>query len=278
MTEAKEGQKPLSPIRRKLHELVFESDTVAGRVFDGILIFLIVLSASAVILESIPSFGERYHIEFLRLEWIFTAIFTLEYVLRVISLRKPWRYVKSFFGCIDLLSIIPLYLSFIVPGAQALTVVRLLRLLRLFRLLKMVRYIRAAETLRLAFKLSYPKIVVFLLSVFSIVVLIGAIFYLVEVDANPKVSNIPDGIYWGISTITTVGYGDIVAVTPLGKLIASLLMIIGFGVFAVPTGIISVQLAKSMQSSSASGQACSSCGRAGHDVDALFCKYCGGKI
>lgn len=261
-----------------MHEIVFESDTKLGKFFDLTLIFLIVASALAVVVETIAPIGETYHSLLLGLEIFFTGIFTLEYFLRILSLRAPWKYMLSFFGIIDLLSIIPLYLSFIFAGAQVLLVIRLLRLLRLFRLLKLARYISAAETLRLAFRLSAPKIVIFLITIFSIVVMVGAIFYLIENEANPKVASIPDGIYWAISTITTVGYGDVVAQTPAGKVIASLLMIIGFGVFAVPTGIVSVQLAKAMRADSVRGEACQSCGKAGHDMDAEFCKYCGGKI
>lgn len=258
-----------------MHEVVFESDTKLGRFFDFTLIFLIIASALVVVIETIAPIGDTYHSLLLGLEIFFTGIFTLEYLLRILSLRAPWKYMLSFFGIIDLLSIIPLYLSFIFAGAQVLLVIRLLRLLRL---LKLVRYISAAETLRLAFRLSAPKIVIFLITIFSIVVMVGAVFYLVESGANPKVSSIPDGIYWAISTITTVGYGDVVAQTSAGKAIASLLMIVGFGVFAVPTGIVSVQLAKAMRVDSLRGEACQSCGKIGHDMDAEFCKYCGGKI
>lgn len=276
--EVKPEMKPLSSWRRRLHEIVFESETKAGRVFDLTLIILIIASALVVILESIPSIGEAYHIELLKIEWLFTIIFTLEYFLRIISLRKPWAYMTSFFGVIDLLSIVPLYASFVFAGAQALLVIRLLRFLRLFRLFKMVRYITAAETLRLALKTSLPKITVFLITIFSIVVIIGSAFYLIEGHTNPKISSIPDGIYWAISTITTVGYGDIVPMTALGRVLAGLLMIMGFGVFAVPTGIVSVQLAKAMKIESLSGEVCQNCGRGGHDIDAHFCKYCGGKV
>jgi voltage-gated potassium channel len=211
------------------------------------------------------------------LEWLFTVLFTIEYCLRLLSVRRPLRYATSFFGVVDLLAVIPTYLSILVPGSQYLLVIRILRLLRVFRLLKLSEYVMEADTLRRALRASRRKISVFISAVVLLVVIIGALMYVVEGEANGFTS-IPVSIYWAIVTLTTVGYGDLSPKTPLGQMVASVVMVIGYGIIAVPTGIVSVELAHAVRERGISGQACPSCSAEGHDPDAVFCKYCGAKL
>src|SRR4028119_2216749 len=224
--------------RARLHEIIFEADTRAGRFFDFTLIWLILLSVATVILESVRHVREQYGELLYVLEWLFTILFTVEYVLRLLSVRRPLRYATSFFGVVDLLAIIPTYLSIFVPGSQYLLVIRILRLLRIFRLLKLAEYITEANTLRRALRASQRKISVFLSVVVLLVVIIGALMYVVEGEEHGFTS-IPVSIYWAVVTLTTVGYGDISPRTPFGQMIASFVMIIGYGIIAVPTGIVS---------------------------------------
>ncbi len=268
---------PTTRRRKRLHEIIFEADTRAGRLFDLALIWLILLSVATVILESVRSVRVRYGDLLYVLEWLFTLLFTVEYLLRLVSVRRPLRYATSFFGVVDLLAIIPTYLSIFVPGSQYLLVIRILRLLRVFRLLKLSEYVAEADTLRRALRASSRKISVFISAVLLLVVIIGALMYVIEGEAHGFTS-IPVSIYWAIVTLTTVGYGDLSPRTPFGQILASVVMVIGYGIIAVPTGIVSVELAHAGREQRITRQSCPSCGAEGHDPDALCCKYCGANL
>ena len=233
-------------------------------------------SVAAVMFESVPSVRARHGAALLGVEWGFTILFTVEYVVRLTSVRYPLRYALSFFGVVDLLAIVPTWLSLFLPGSQALFVVRVLRMLRIFRVLKLGHYLAGGEEIAQALRASRPKIVVFLASVVSIAVVMGALLYLIEGEANGFTS-IPRGVYWAIVTMTTVGYGDISPVTVPGQLVAAVLMIAGYAIIAVPTGIVSVAFAQ-RAGHPVSTQACLDCSAEGHDVDAAFCKYCGASL
>ncbi len=263
--------------RARLHEIIFEADTRAGRVFDLALIWLILLSVATVVLESVRSVRTEYGNLLYSLEWLFTLLFTVEYVLRLLSVRRPLRYATSFFGIVDLLAIIPTYLSILLPGSQYLLVIRILRLLRVFRLLKLSEYVTEADTLRLALRASRRKISVFISAVILLVVVIGSLMYVIEGEAHGFTS-IPISIYWAIVTLTTVGYGDLSPRTPFGQILAATVMILGYGIIAVPTGIVTVELAQAARRHELTRQSCPSCSAEGHDPDALFCKYCGAKL
>lgn len=267
-------QKPTARGRRRLHEVIFESDTPAGRAFDLVLLWAVILSVLVVMIESIESI-RREQGELLRvLEWVFTGLFSLEYVLRLLAVRRPLRYATSFFGVVDLVAILPTFISLLVPGAQALLVVRIARLLRVFRILKLASFLHEADVLRRALGASRAKITVFLGAVIAIVVITGTLMYLIEYQ-NPGFDSIPRAIYWAIVTLTTVGYGDITPKTPLGQMLSSFLMIMGYGIIAVPTGIVSVELANASRHTAVSGQSCPSCSVEGHQPDALYCRRCG---
>ena len=270
-------ERPSTRRRARLHEVIFESDTPAGRYFDLALIWLILLSVATVILESVREVRELHGKLLYALEWFFTVLFTIEYSLRLFSVRHPLRYARSFFGVIDLLAIIPTYLSVFLPGSQYLLVIRILRLLRVFRLLKLSEYVAEADTLRRALRASSRKISVFISAVVLLVVIIGALMYVIEGETNGFTS-IPRSIYWAIVTLTTVGYGDLSPKTSFGQIVASIVMVIGYGIIAVPTGIVSVELAHAVRDRMVSGQSCPACGAEGHDPDAICCKYCGAKL
>jgi len=267
-------ERPSPGRRARLHEIIFEADTRAGRLFDLVLIWLILLSVATVILESVRGVRTRYGDLLYALEWFFTVLFTIEYVLRLLSVRRPLRYARSFFGIVDLLAIIPTYLSIFVPGSQYLLVIRILRLLRVFRLFKLSEYVAEADTLRLALRASRRKISVFISAVLLLVVIIGALMYVIEGEAHGFTS-IPLSIYWAIVTLTTVGYGDLSPQTPVGQVLASIVMIVGYGIIAVPTGIVTAELAQAARQRNITRQSCPSCAAEGHDPDALHCKYCG---
>ena len=262
--------------RFRLHEIVYEADTRGGKLFDVLLLTAIVASVAAVMLESVPSVRARHGAALLRVEWGFTILFTVEYVGRLASVRYPSRYAASFFGVVDLLAVVPTYLSLVLPGSQALLVVRVLRMIRIFRVLKLGHYLSGGEEIAQALRASRPKIVVFLASVVSIAVVMGALLYLIEGEATGFTS-IPRGVYWAIVTMTTVGYGDISPGTVPGQLVAAVLMIAGYAIIAVPTGIVSVAIAQ-RAAHPVSTQACLACSAEGHDVDAEFCKYCGASL
>jgi voltage-gated potassium channel len=267
-------QKPTARGRRRLHEIIFESDTPAGRGFDLILLWTVILSVLVVMIESIASIRSEYGEVLRAVEWIFTGLFSLEYLLRLLAVRRPLRYATSFFGVVDLLAILPTFISLLVPGAQALLIVRIARLLRVFRILKLASFLHEADVLRRALAASRAKITVFLGAVIAVVVVTGTLMYLIEHE-NPGFDNIPRAIYWAIVTLTTVGFGDITPKTPLGQILSSFIMIMGYGIIAVPTGIVSVELANASRETVISGQSCPSCSAEGHQPDAKYCRRCG---
>jgi voltage-gated potassium channel len=262
--------------RAILHEIIFEADTPAGKLFDIALLWCITLSVLTAMLESVASINQHYSTGLRTAEWIFTILFTIEYVLRIISVQKPWRYISSFFGIIDLLAVVPTYLSLFIAGSQGLIAIRAVRLLRVFRVFKFARYSVAARNLIVALRASKPKIIVFFGAVLSLVISFGALMYLIEGQANGFTS-IPRSVYWAVVTLTTVGYGDITPQTTIGQLLSAVVMVLGYAIIAVPTGIISVELARTT-TCMISTQACKDCGQGGHDPDARFCKFCGGEI
>jgi voltage-gated potassium channel len=259
--------------RESLHEIIFEADTPAGKTFDIILLILILLSTASVILESVAGIRNSVGPLLLLAEWAITLIFTVEYILRLIAVRHPLGYARSFFGIVDLLAILPTWLSLVFAGTHSLAVIRALRLLRVFRILKLAHFLREAHKLQSALRSSLSKIIVFLGTICTLVIIIGALMYLIEGEEN-GFTNIPQSIYWAIVTMTTVGYGDIAPVTVPGKMLASIVMIIGYGIIAVPTGIVTAELVRPAKTQ-VSTQACPSCSAEGHDPDARFCKYCG---
>jgi len=267
---------PLSPLRRRIHEIVFEADTPAGKAFDVALLTLIAASVGLVMLDSVAEYHARWHREIYRLELIFTVLFTIEYGLRLYSVRRPMAYARSFFGIIDLLAIIPGYISLLYPGAEYLLIVRMLRMLRIFRVLKMSQYFRESQVIVRALRASHRKISVFLFSVVTLTTVAGGLMYVIEGPENGYTS-IPVAIYWTIVTITTVGYGDIAPQTAFGKFIASVLMITGYAIIAVPTGIVTAQMVYTQQHP-ISTQVCPACSAEGHDHDAKHCKYCGATL
>ncbi len=268
--------RPEHPWRAKLHEIIFEAETGAGKAFDVALLVAISLSTLTVMLETVGELAREYAAVFYALEWGFTLLFTLEYALRLFAVGRPLRYVFSFFGVVDLLSILPTYLSFFLAGSQSLLVIRSFRLLRAFRIFKLGRYLVEANVLLLAIRRAGPKIVVFLGTVLTVVVIMGTLMYLIEGDEGGFTS-IPRGMYWAIVTMTTVGYGDVAPQTVLGQALASVLMVIGYSVLAVPTGIVSVEMVHAYRKP-VTNIACRECGDEGHVDDARFCKYCGSEL
>lgn len=263
--------------QHRLHEIIYETETSAGKAFDVTLLILIFASIIVVMLDSI----NKWHILngdlFSAMEWGFTILFTIEYILRLICIKRPWRYVFSFLGLIDLLSIVPSYLSIFFAGAQSLLVLRALRLLRIFRIFKLSHFLSEMQFLSGAIKGSLRKISIFMLVVITLVIIMGSIMYLIESGQN-GFSSIPDSIYWAIVTITTVGYGDISPATAAGKFVASIIMLMGYAIIAVPTGILTTEMAIAMRKKDTLAVACLSCGREGHDTNAEFCKFCGEKL
>lgn len=262
--------------RQKLHEVIFEAETPLGKFFDILLILAILASVVVVMLESVASLDQQFGRLFDVMEWIFTILFTLEYLARIIALKKPYFYIKSFYGVIDLLSILPTYLSLLFAGTQALMVLRIMRLLRIFRVLKLVRFLSEGNKLFNAMKASLPKIIVFLVSVICINLIVGTLMYIIEGVEN-GFDSIPRSIYWAIVTMTTVGYGDIAPATATGQILASFIMILGYGIIAVPTGIVTSEITMA-KNKNISTEVCPSCGSEGHDVDADFCKFCGARM
>jgi voltage-gated potassium channel len=258
-----------------LHEVIFEADTPAGKAFDIALLIAIVISVAIMIFDSTEP-AARYGGLIYAVEWTFTILFTAEYGLRLASVRRPWRYAFSFFGIIDLLAILPTYLSLFVAGWQSMLVIRALRLLRIFRILKIARYVGELTALSAAIRATRAKIAVFLLSVLTLVLIVGTLMYVVEGQASGFTS-IPRSMYWAIVTVTTVGYGDIAPVTPLGQGIASVAMILGYSLIIIPTGIFSVELVNASRRQITT-QNCPDCSREGHDADALHCKHCGAPL
>lgn len=268
----------LSPLQAQLYQIIFEADTPAGKRFDVWLLIMIVASVITVFLESIPSLSAQYRQVFTALEWVFTVFFTIEYLLRIYCALRPVAYVRSFYGVIDLLSILPTYLSLFIPGSQVGAVIRVLRLLRVFRIFKLHNFLNQGDVIGRALLNSRRKIAVFLYVVFLMVIVIGSFMYLIESNgpARDQFDSIPRSIYWAIVTITTVGYGDISPATTLGQFIAALVMVAGYAIIAVPTGIVSAELITATKQQHP--KVCPHCMEEGHDNDALHCKYCGGAL
>jgi voltage-gated potassium channel len=259
--------------RARLQEIIFRTETPAGKTFDVILIASISLSVIVVMLDSVASINAVYDHLIFQLEWFFTILFTIEYLLRLSCAERPGKYAISFFGIIDLMAIIPSYLSLLLPGAEIFLVIRILRVLRIFRVLKLVQFIGSANLILKALKSSMHKITVFLFAVLSLVVIFGSLIYVIEGGKNGFTS-IPRSIYWAIVTMTTVGYGDISPKTAFGQTMAALIMIIGYSIIAVPTGIVTAEITQRLKKKNRD-RTCSGCGRGNHDDDAEHCKYCG---
>ena len=262
--------------RARMHEIIFEADTPAGKLFDVVLIVSILLSVIAVMLDSVRVVYQSYGHILYAVEWFFTILFTIEYILRLVSVQRPMLYATSFFGWIDLMAILPTYVSLFIPGAQYLLVIRILRVLRIFRVLKLMAYVGEARVIMQALRASRRKIIVFLLAVLTIVTICGSFVYLIEGEQNGFTS-IPRSIYWAIVTLTTVGYGDISPKTSLGQTMAAFIMILGYSIIAVPTGIVTSEMS-SRHYQKVSTQACPHCSAEAHDFDAVHCKYCGAKL
>ncbi|QNM86211.1 ion transporter [Polaribacter pectinis] len=260
--------------KQRIHEIIYEADTKEGKLFDVILLIAIIASIVLVMLESIESFDKEYH-NFLNIsEWVITILFSIEYILRVVSIKKPFKYIFSFYGIIDFLSTIPKYLSFIIIGSHHFVALRALRLLRVFRILKLARYIGASNNLKIALKASRAKIAVFIFFIVIICIILGTIMYMIE-GAENGFTSIPRSVYWAIVTLTTVGFGDIAPQTPLGQLIASVIMILGYGIIAIPTGIVSSEMARTNNTLDTNTQACPNCLKDKHKDKATFCYNCG---
>ncbi len=265
-----------SPLQDKLHHIIFEAETPAGKFFDVFLIICIKLSVLVVMLDSVSSIQVKHGSLFNNLEWIFTFLFTFEYILRLYCSTDTKRYTRSFFGIIDLLAILPTYFSLLFPGSEYLLVIRVLRVLRVFRVLKLVKYLKEADRLMLALRASRRKIFVFLYAVLSMVIILGSLMYVIE-PAENGFTSIPRSIYWAIVTLTTVGYGDISPATGLGQALAAMIMIMGYSIIAVPTGIVTVELSR-VSGQVVSNKSCVGCSSEKHDQDATYCKYCGKEL
>ena len=264
-------------LRDKLRIIIFEADTKAGRRFDVTLIGMILLSVLTVMLDSVPQINAKYGQQLYYAEWFFTVLFTVEYAVRLWCIEHSWGYAKSFYGVVDLLSVLPTYLSLWFPGAQFFLAVRILRVLRVFRVLRMVRYVGEAELIAQALAASRRKIIVFVASVLALMVIFGALMYVVEGGTNPAFASIPHSIYWAVTTMTTVGYGDITPITPIGQSLASLIMIMGYGIIAVPTGIVTLELNEANRRQ-ANTRTCSDCAAEGHSREASYCWRCGAAL
>lgn len=266
--------------KAKLHEIIYEADTQQGKLFDVLLLIAILASIVLVMLESVESFDVKYHDFLYYAEWVITILFSIEYIARIISVKKPSKYIFSFYGIIDLLSTLPVYLSLFLIDTHHLVALRALRLLRIFRILKLTRYIGESTNFVRALKKSRAKIAVFVSFVLILCIILGTVMYLVESEEGSGFTSIPRSVYWAIVTLTTVGYGDIAPHTPLGQLIASVIMIMGYGIIAVPTGIVSSEMTKieSKNIIHPNTKACTNCATEHHRDDAEFCHHCGHKF
>ncbi|HEX2092458.1 MAG TPA: ion transporter [Longimicrobiaceae bacterium] len=266
----------MEPLRQRLHDIIFKHDDPAEKGFDVALIAAILLSVLVVMLDSVAWISARYGRLLHVAEWGFTLLFTVEYLLRLWTSREPLRYARSFYGIVDLLAVLPTYLSVLFPAGRFLVALRILRVLRIFRVLKLAQYVEEASVLTTALRASRYKIIVFVSTVLTIVVVVGSLMYLVE-GPGSGFTSIPQGIYWAIVTLTTVGYGDIAPQTTLGKGVAATLMIVGYGIIAVPTGIVTLELDRASRQSRVP-RVCPACGADRHDADAVFCKRCGTRL
>ncbi|MGW8180476.1 MAG: ion transporter [bacterium] len=267
---------PLQNLRSLFYEVIFESNTPAGKLFDVVIITFILISVAVVMLDTVPALHSSFGSVFYFTEWFFTLVFTVEYFLRLFSARRASRYAFSFYGSVDLLSVIPTYLNLILAGSAYLLIIRILRILRIFRVLKLMVYTREAEVLIRSLLASRRKILIFLCSVATLVIIFGSLMYVIEGEENGFTS-IPRSVYWAVVTLTTVGYGDIAPKTSLGRFVACLVMLLGYSIIAVPTGIVTVAMSRA--GSRAEKQvSCGRCGSQDHDADALYCKRCGSAI
>lgn len=265
--------------REGLHRIIFESETIEGRRFDTLITWAIIISIIFVMLETVAVFYENYWWVFFTAEWIFTLIFTFEYIFRLYASRKPLKYATSFFGIVDVLAILPAYLSIFFIGVHNFLIVRALRLLRIFRIFKMGHFVQEGGVIISALKASRVKIYVFISFVLLMAMIIGSMLYIVEADVNPDLDNIPKGIYWAIVTLTTVGYGDVTPVTTLGKFLAAMVMIMGYGVIAVPTGIVTAEISgRILNLKEVKQQLCPNCDTEEHHTNAVFCHHCGSEL
>jgi voltage-gated potassium channel len=265
--------KPASGWRRRAFEIIFESDTPEGRAFDKVIVAAIVVSVVVVIVDSVPAVRSRHRAAFDAAEWFFTILFTVEYLARIVSVQRPWRYMRSFFGIVDLLSVLPTYLAFFLPETHALIDVRILRLLRIFRIFKLTDYVAEYQMLAEALAASRRKILVFLSAVLMVVLILGTLLYVVE-GPEHGFKDIPTSVYWAVTTITTVGFGDITPKTDVGRFIASVMMLIGWGTLAVPTGIVTAEMTARRLPSAPPPRVCGNCGVGGHAEDARYCRLC----
>ncbi|PKD44678.1 ion transporter [Rhodohalobacter barkolensis] len=262
--------------KERLNKIIFEADTPSGKAFDIILIVSIVISVLVVMLDSVSSYRAVYGDWFFKIEWVITILFTFEYILRLTTAERSRGYIFSFYGFVDLLSFLPTYLSLLIPGTQFFLVIRILRVLRVFRVLKFTRYIVEADQLRNALASSRRKIIIFVYTVITITVIVGSLMHVIEGPENGFTS-IPRGIYWAIVTLTTVGYGDISPQTNLGQMVSAIIMILGYGIIAIPTGIFTAEFSR-VNRDKQTTKTCPHCSKEGHDSDAEYCKYCGGKL
>jgi voltage-gated potassium channel len=278
-TEPEPSARPVSPWRQRLYRVIWESDTPAGRLFDKVVVAAIVISVAIVVADSVRGWHNQHRTAFALAEWFFTLLFTVEYLARLASVDKPLRYARSFFGIVDLLAVLPTYLALFFPELHALIDVRLLRLLRIFRIFKLTAYISEYQHMGEALMASRRKIAVFLVAVLIINLIMGTLMYVVEGPGNGFTS-IPTSVYWSISTMTTVGFGDITPKTDLGRFIASLMMLVGWGTLAVPTGIVTAEMTvrRHAQQPIAVSRSCTRCGAAGHGPQARFCQQCGSAL
>lgn len=267
-------------LKEKLHEIIFETDTRIGKLFDLVLFVFILISLITIILESIPSVGIRYKTIFHLVEWFFTVVFTIEYILRLYSVKRPLRYAFSFYGIIDLISFLPTYFSIFMSGTQYLMAIRAFRLIRIFRVFKLGNMLWQGQVLMASIRSSLPKITVFLIFILILVVILAAVMHVIEGANNPGFSSIPRAMYWTIVTLTTVGYGDITPQTDFGRFLAAFIMLMGYAILAVPTGIVTTEIIKKSREKPEliGDQHCRNCATDGHDADAIYCKYCGEKL
>lgn len=276
LEQFKEKEVQLKPWQLKVQEVIYGTKTPAGKLFDLILLVTILFSIAVIMLESVPSLKAKYEIEFITIEFVITGLFTVEYIMRIISIKKPIKYIFSFLGLIDLMSILPTYLSLFLTGSKPLTVIRAIRFLRVFRILELSKFTQGADLMIKALYQSRHKIIVFIITIFTLVIVLGAVMYSVESE-EAGFTSIPRSIYWAIITITTVGYGDIAPETGTGQAIASLIMLIGYSIIAVPTGIVSAEIVQTRKSNYKL-HACPKCKTTGHSNDAKYCFHCGAAL
>jgi voltage-gated potassium channel len=268
-------------LKKKIYEIVFEAETPAGRIFDLTLLISIFLSVIVVMIETIPEVRASYHDELVAVEWVFSVLFCIEYGLRIYSVQKPMKYITSFYGVIDFLSILPAFVLLFFSGAQSLMILRALRLLRVFRILKLTRYIAQGQLIMKALRASREKLLVFVVFIMILVIIFGSLMYFIEGHINEGLDSIPRSIYWAIVTLTTVGYGDISPITPLGQFLASIIMISGYAIIAVPTGIVTGEIitaSKLKDQPRFNTNTCPNCLLEGHEMDAKYCRNCGGEL